>query len=143
MYLKLSFVCCYFEIHGMFISFTVLFGYPPKELLDYNPLLTLQSLGIKSGDTVTLEQLKSERQRTIEFRDVKRTQPNTSDITSSTSRNTSRNSNVTSNSQKNDTEVTLLNSTDTVISGTKRELDHTGGPEPSTSQKRSGKLSRK
>ena len=124
----------------------VLFGYPPKELPDYNPLLTLQSLGIKSGDTVTLEQLKSERQRTIEFRDVKKTQSNTSGITSSTSINTSQNSNITSNSQKNDTEVKILNCAGTenaVLSGAKRELDHTGGGEPSSSQKRSGKLSRK
>lgn len=125
----------------------VLFGYPPKELPDYNPLLTLQSLGIKSGDTVTIEQLKSDRQRTIEFRDVKRTEPNTSAISSSSiSANASQNSNIESNSRENDTEVTLLNSTDaknTVVSGTKRGLDQTGGAEPSSSGKRSGKLSRK
>ena len=128
-------------------SLAVLFGYPPKELPDYNPLLTLESLGIKSGDTVTLEQLKSERQRTIELRDVKTTQPNPSGITSV---NTSQNSNINSNSQDKDTctdsEVIVLNSAgteNTVLSGTKRELDHAGGAEPSSSHKRSGKLSRK
>jgi hypothetical protein len=126
---------------------TVLFGYPPKELPDYNPLLTLQSLGIKSGDTITIEQLKSDRQRTIELRDVdvKKIEPNTSGI-SSTSTNTSQNSNIKSNSRDNSSEVTILNSTDTknaVVSGTKRGLDHAGGAEPSSSGKRSGKLSRK
>ena len=127
---------------------TVLFGYPPKELPDYNPLLTLESLGIKSGDTVTLEELKSERQRTIEFKDVNKTQPNTSDITSSTSTNASNNSNKEKKS--NDNDVMILNSTEgntgaghSVLSGTKRELDHTSETEPSSSQKRSGKLSRK
>jgi hypothetical protein len=125
----------------------VLFGYPPKELPDYNPLLTLQSLGIKSGDTITIEQLKSDRQRTIELRDVdiKRTEPkfNTSAISST---NTSQNSNLKSNSQDNSSEAMILNSTDTksaVVSGTKRGLDHAGGAEPSSSGKRSGKLSRK
>ena len=127
----------------------VLFGYPPKELPDYNPLLTLQSLGIRSGDTVTIEQLETERQRTIEFRDVKTTlPPHTSGITSSTSTNTSQNSNIELKSRENDTEkVTLLNSTDTknaVLSGTKRGWDHTGGAEPSSSHKRyPGKLNRK
>ena len=143
-------VCrCLLETHRLYVfsicthSITVLFGYPPKELPDYNPLLTLESLGIKSGDTITLEELKSERQRTIEFRDVTKTQPNTSSTTSS---NTSQNSNVNSHGQKKDSEVIILNSADAgnaVLSGTKRELDHIGGTEPSSSQKRSGKLSRK
>ena len=129
---------------------TVLFGYPPKELPDYNPLLTLQSLGIKSGDTVTIEQLKSDRHRTIELRDVKRIEPNTSGIPSSSiSTNASQNSNIKSNSRENDSEVMILNSTDAknaVVSGTiKRGLDQTaaGGAEPSSSGKRSGKLGRK
>ena len=127
---------------------TVLFGYPPKELPDYNPLLTLQSLGIKSGDTVTIEQLKSDRHRTIELRDVKKTEPNTSSgiSSSSISTNASQNSNIKSNSRENDSEVMILNSTDTkkmVVSGTKRGLDRTGGAEPSSSGKRSGKLGRK
>ena len=135
------------------ILFTVLFGYPPKEVPDYNPLLTLQSLGIKSGDTVTIEQLKSERQRMIEFRDVKKSQPNTSTISSSTPANMSQNLNLNSNSgQENDTEVILLDSrsADTstksaASSGTKRGLDDSseaGGP--SSSHKRyQGKLKRK
>ena len=127
----------------------VLFGYPPKELPDYNPLLTLQSLGIKSGDTVTIEQLKSDRHRTIELRDVKKTEPNTSGIPSSSiSTNASQNSNIKSNSRENNSEVMILNSTDAknaLVSGTKRGLDQTaaGGAEPSSSGKRSGKLGRK
>ena len=124
-----------------------MFGYPPKELPDYNPLLTLQSLGIKSGDTVTIEQLKSDRHRTIELRDVKKTEPNTSGISSSSiSTSASQNSNIKSNSRENNSEVMILNSTDAknaVVSGTKRDLDRTGGAEPSSSGKRSGKLGRK
>ena len=148
------------EIHGLSIhqiythTFAVLFGYPPKELPDYNPLLTLESLGIKSGDTVTLEELKSERQRMIEFKDVNRTQPNTSDIASSTSANASQNFNSSNSKEKESkhSEVVILNSSEgntgaghSVFSGTKRELDHASGAalEPSSSQKRSGKLSRK
>ena len=148
-------VCSCLSTKFTHTSFAVLFGYPPKELPDYNPLLTLESLGIKSGDTVTLEELKSERQRMIEFKDVNRTQPNTSDVTSSTSTNASQNFNNSSNCKEKkskDSEVVILNSTEgntgaghSVFSGTKRELDHASGAalEPSSSQKRSGKLSRK
>ena len=52
----------------MFLA--VLCGYPPKELPDYNPILTLESLKIKSGDTLTLEELESKRERQVGFGDT-------------------------------------------------------------------------
>ena len=134
----------------------VLFGYPPKELPDYNPLLTLESLGIKSGDTLTLGELKSDRQRAIELGDVKETQPTTSNTTSSTLTSTSLSYDVNSNDrcQKSKSANIMFNSIDTsgsdsrgksvMSSGTKRELDHLGRAETSNSHKRAaGKLSRK
>ena len=40
----------------MFILYTVLCGYPPKEIQSYEPTATLQSLQIQSGESIIVEE---------------------------------------------------------------------------------------
>ena len=130
----------------------VLCGYPPKELPNYNPQSTLESLLIKSGDTLTLEELNSEKQLSLES-----TKPTVA-LTTTTLPHTATTSitastDLTSHSLNSSKDVTVgskgqitgasISSVDSRVNGTKRELDYASGVEPSNSQKRSGKLIRK
>ena len=38
-----------------------MFGYPPKEILTYKPLVTLRSLNVRSGETIIVEELSEPR----------------------------------------------------------------------------------
>ena len=154
----------YVQFYCYLCTSVVLYGYPPKELADYNPILTLESLNIKSGDTLTLEELKSKRERTVGVKDVATTtitsQPvhtalpntaphsvtdNSSDLSKANFSGASRSYERSLNCSGDEINSTEARGTQQCGGSLKRGLDHTGGMAPAADRphKKLGKLTRK
>ena len=114
--------------------------------------MTLESLRIKSGDTLTLEELETERERAIDFKDVVAVPGAQSAIPGtdahSAAHKTNSNLHIGSESQKKGgthSEMALdsAGAETQLFSGTKRPLDYSSSAESSNSHKRVGMLMRK